>query len=247
MSKGTIYGYCRVSTRSQSIDRQVENIKKAYPNIAGKDIFKDCYTGHRLDRPEFEKQLSKVQAGDKIVFDEVSRMSRKARDGFNLYMDLYEKGIDLEFLKQPHINTEKYRVLLKRKQAIRDALEGGIEVSDDVIFAIIEKVSMSNIEQDIKQAFKSAEQEAENIKARTREGQRRAVRRGKKIGGVKGGKLYVKKKEPIKAIIREHSRTFGGNMSDDEVMTLANNLRDGLPGATPVFDGAQEETNKQML
>src|SRR5574344_19949 len=37
------------------------------------------------------------------------------------------------------------------------------------------------------------------------------------------------------------------SMSDTEVMTLANNLRDGLPVATPVFDGAQEENIKQML
>ena len=37
------------------------------------------------------------------------------------------------------------------------------------------------------------------------------------------------------------------SMSDDEVMTLANNLRDGLPVATPVFDGAQEENIKEML
>ena len=37
------------------------------------------------------------------------------------------------------------------------------------------------------------------------------------------------------------------SMSDSEVMTLANNLRDGLPVATPVFDGAQEENIKEML
>ena len=37
------------------------------------------------------------------------------------------------------------------------------------------------------------------------------------------------------------------SMSDDEVMVLANNLRDGLPVATPVFDGAQEENIKEML
>ena len=36
-------------------------------------------------------------------------------------------------------------------------------------------------------------------------------------------------------------------MSDAEVMTLANNIRDGLPVATPVFDGAQEENIKEML
>jgi DNA-directed RNA polymerase subunit beta len=37
------------------------------------------------------------------------------------------------------------------------------------------------------------------------------------------------------------------SMSDAEVMTLANNLRDGLPVATPVFDGAQEENIKELL
>ncbi|NLK85752.1 MAG: DNA-directed RNA polymerase subunit beta [Aeromonadales bacterium] len=37
------------------------------------------------------------------------------------------------------------------------------------------------------------------------------------------------------------------SMTDEQVMILANNLRDGLPVATPVFDGAQEENIKEML
>lgn len=36
-------------------------------------------------------------------------------------------------------------------------------------------------------------------------------------------------------------------MSDEEVMTLAQNLRDGMPVATPVFDGASEESIKELL
>ena len=35
--------------------------------------------------------------------------------------------------------------------------------------------------------------------------------------------------------------------SDDEIVTLANNLKNGLPMATPVFDGASEEEIKKML
>jgi DNA-directed RNA polymerase subunit beta len=36
-------------------------------------------------------------------------------------------------------------------------------------------------------------------------------------------------------------------LNDDEIMTLANNLREGVPFATPVFDGATEEEIKTML
>jgi DNA-directed RNA polymerase subunit beta len=35
--------------------------------------------------------------------------------------------------------------------------------------------------------------------------------------------------------------------SDSEIITLANNLRNGVPMATPVFDGASEEEIKKML
>jgi len=38
-----------------------------------------------------------------------------------------------------------------------------------------------------------------------------------------------------------------GELSDDEVLTLANNLRKGLPVATPVFDGAKEHELKELL
>ena len=37
------------------------------------------------------------------------------------------------------------------------------------------------------------------------------------------------------------------SLSDDEIEELANNLRDGVPMATPVFDGASEEEIKQLL
>lgn len=53
--------------------------------------------------------LKVVKAGDTIVFDEVSRMGRTADEGFELYKELYEKGVELVFLKEPHINTEVYK------------------------------------------------------------------------------------------------------------------------------------------
>lgn len=50
-----IYGYVRISTAKQNIDRQVRNIKKIYPDAI---IIKEIYTGSTLDRPEWKKGYS---------------------------------------------------------------------------------------------------------------------------------------------------------------------------------------------
>lgn len=50
-----------------------------------------------------------LKRGDTVIFDSVSRMSRNAEEGFQLYMELLEKGINLEFINEPHINTDYYK------------------------------------------------------------------------------------------------------------------------------------------
>ena len=73
------FGYCRISTGRQNIERQERNIKTAFPDAV---IVKEVYTGTKFQgRKELEKILEKVQAGDTIIFDSVSRMSRDAEEG----------------------------------------------------------------------------------------------------------------------------------------------------------------------
>ena len=67
------------------------------------------YTGTSTTRPEWLKLYRILRAGDMVVFDSVSRMSRNAEEGFALYEDLYHKGIRLVFLKEHHIDTETYK------------------------------------------------------------------------------------------------------------------------------------------
>ena len=93
-----IYGYCRISTKKQSIDRQIRNIEREFPNAT---IYKEAFTGTKIDRPEWNKLNRKLKFGDTIVFDEVSRMSRNAKEGFALYQRLFKIGINLVFLKEP--------------------------------------------------------------------------------------------------------------------------------------------------
>ena len=102
-----IYGYCRISTNKQNIERQVRNILAAYPSAI---IVKEVYTGTKFQgRKELDKILKTIRPNDTIVFDSVSRMSRNSDEGYTLYEELFNKGITLVFLKEPHINTDTYK------------------------------------------------------------------------------------------------------------------------------------------
>lgn len=213
-----IYGACRVSTRKQSIDRQIRNIKDIYPDAV---IIKEAYTGRKINRPVFEALLKKVKPGDTIVFDEVSRMCRNEEEGFQTYKDLYARGINLVFLKEPHINTAVYKTALERQ--IQLAVSTGNQATDDLINAIadaINKYAMTLLEEQIKLAFRQAQHEVEFLSMRTKEGQQTAVLNGKTIGIEKGRKLTIKKEAPAKELILKHNIDFGGTLNDIETMKI---------------------------
>lgn len=92
MSKSTIFGYARISTMKQRIERQIDNIKREYP---GAVIITEEYTGTTTDRPKWNKLVEQIKKeyvkGTEVtlVFDEVSRMSRNAKEGFEDYKMLW--------------------------------------------------------------------------------------------------------------------------------------------------------------
>ena len=49
-----IYGYARISRKEQSIDRQIRNIRAAYPDV---HIVQEAYTGRTMQRPEWDSFL----------------------------------------------------------------------------------------------------------------------------------------------------------------------------------------------
>ena len=205
-----IYGYCRVSTRRQELVRQEKNIKEVYPDAV---IIKEKYTGTSMNREEWQKLMKRVKEGNTIVFDSVSRMSRNAQEGFEAYEELYTRGVNLVFIKEPHINTEVYRT------AINNSIQmtGG---NVDYIIEGINKYLMALAREQIKIAFEQAEKEVKDIQKRVKEGIEIARVNGKQIGGVVGAKYKVKKSAEAKEIIKKHSKTFGGNLNDNEVMKL---------------------------
>lgn len=208
--KNRIYGYCRVSTMKQSIKRQIENIRREYPEAI---IVEEKYTGTTLDRPEWLKIYRVLREGDTVVFDQVSRMSRDAEEGFRIYEELYRKGVNLVFLKEPHINTDTY------KSAVNNSIPlTGTNV--DFILEGVNKYLLSLAKEQIKIAFDQAEKEVEDLHQRTREGIAIARMNGKQIGHPKGSKLTTKKSIKAKDIIKKRSRDFDGNLSDVDLMKL---------------------------
>ena len=217
-----VYGYVRVSTMKQSIERQIRNIKAEYPDAV---IVTDEYTGTKLDRPGWMKLYKTVKDGDTIVFDEVSRMSRDADEGFAVYEDLYRRGVNLIFIKEPHINTATYK----------KAIESGIQMTGtnvDYILEGVNKYLLTLAKEQIKLAVDQAEKEVEFRHQRTREGIRERQEKNERIrmgvedgeirpvGQVKGTKLTTKKSIAAKAIITKRSKDFNGDLSDAEVMKL---------------------------
>ena len=207
------YGYCRISTKKQNIERQERNILAAYPKAI---IRKEAYTGTKTTgRKELERILKEVQPGDTIVFDSVSRMSRNAAEGIDLYMQLMDKGIELVFIKEPHINTETYRQALDNSISLC-----GNEIADIYIEATNKVLRLLATKQ-IQLAFERAQAEVDDLHQRTAEGIETARRNGKQIGQQQGKTLNVKKKAPAIDFIMKNSRAFGGNLTDEQCAAAA--------------------------
>lgn len=203
-----LYGYCRISTMKQSLERQIRNIKAEYPNAV---VITDTYTGTKTDRPGWVKLYKKVKAGDTVVFDSVSRLSRNAEDGYTLYEELYNRGVELVFLKEPHINTSTYK----------KALESNIQMTGtnvDFILEGINKYLLSLAKEQIRLAFEQAEKEVQDLHQRTKEGIETARLNGKQIGLPKGTKLTTRKSVEAKEKILKYSKDFNGTMNDEETM-----------------------------
>ena len=213
-----IYAYCRVSTQHQKIARQITNITAIYPNAT---IIREFFTGTTQNRPQWEKFIPLVKKDDTIVFDSVSRMSRNAEEGFKDYKMLYERGVHLIFLNEPLINTSVFDStrnnllnidITTGNAAVDTFFKGNIELINNFMMALAEE--------QIKAAFDQSEKEVTDLHSRISQGMREAKKNGVKIGLPQGTTLTTKKSLECMAIIKKHSKDFGGTLEDPDVMKL---------------------------
>ena len=94
--KNYIFGYARVSTEQQNLDRQLDALKKYGCDI----IYNEKMTGTKRNRPELSKLLDRMTEGDTVVIESLSRLGRSTKDLIELTELFHQKGVHLVSLKE---------------------------------------------------------------------------------------------------------------------------------------------------
>lgn len=148
------YGYVRVSTKEQNIDRQMSAL--SLENIPIKQIFIDKASGKDFDRVEYQRLLTILEADDELVIKSIDRLGRN-------YDDILEQWQLLTKTKKVHITVLDFPLLDTKNTS--DTITG--KLISDLVLQVLSYVS---------------QMEREQIKQRQMEGIREAQKRGKRFG-----------------------------------------------------------------
>lgn len=76
--KNNVYGYIRVSTREQNIERQMISLQEA--GVSKENIYIDRQSGKNFQRPAYNKMMSLVREGDLIIVKSIDRLGRNYKE-----------------------------------------------------------------------------------------------------------------------------------------------------------------------
>ena len=94
-----IYGYARVSTATQGRDgNSLEEQVSALEQYGCQEIVKEAFTGKTMERPEFQRLLSRLKANDTLVVCKLDRFARTAIQGVQTVRELFERGVKVHIL-----------------------------------------------------------------------------------------------------------------------------------------------------
>lgn len=205
------YGYPRVSTPHQNIERQIRNIRAVCPTAI---MYPEYFTGTTSSgRTQWQKLMARVKKGDTIYFDSISRMSRNAEEGMADYERLYTAGVNLVFLNEPHLDT----AVLDRTVQTLIPMTG---TNVDLILEGINNYLLVYTKEQVRIGFEQSEKEVMDLRKRTKEGLLTAKINGKVLGRPGNKKYETKRAKSAKADIRKMSKYFDGNMSDTDVIRV---------------------------
>ena len=217
---GKLYGYARVSTQTQRLDRQIRSIEEYAGGRKIERIYKEKFTGRG--------RLKAVKPGDTIIFDSVSRMSRTAEEGYQLYMQLLHDGVELVFINEPHISTAYYKKMQAQKVKIATSGKASVDKLIQTVLDAITEFQNDETREKIRVAFEQSQKEVDDLHTRIAAGiqatkannENLPKAQRKQIGRASGQKVETKKAKEAKEKIRKMSKDFDGNMSDKEILEL---------------------------
>lgn len=150
------FAYMRISTKEergkQKFTRQEQAIerwcKENDAEITDRRIYKDDASGKSFDRKAWKELESDVQTGDTIVFKDICRFTREYEKGYQKYMELLNKGINLVFIDNPTIGTEyiKNMIGIAEKQENRIAKKS---LKDTIELLILVELDRAEKEREI--------------------------------------------------------------------------------------------------
>lgn len=101
-----IYAYCRVSTKGQAKDgNSLEVQEKAVKEAGATEIYADTFTGTKAHRPELDKLLNVIVAGDTLIVTKLDRIARSATQGIELIQNLLDKGVTVNILNMGKLDN----------------------------------------------------------------------------------------------------------------------------------------------
>lgn len=202
------YGYCSAANPAQNMEAQARNILKEFPEAV---ILKEKYTIKKKERPEWDRMMGTLSPGDTLVFDSVMRMGRSKEDALRCYEFLMERGVTMVFLKERYIDASVYRRLAS---GLREAGKGSI--APEKLINCVKSLA----QEQIKLVFERSEAELEKLRRKTSKGMEAAAKKGRISGRKAGVKVETKLAKRCKELIRKHSKAFGGELSDPELISL---------------------------
>lgn len=98
-----VYGYARVSTEEQNLDRQIDALVSA--GVLPENIYKEKISGTKRNRPELDRLLDVLSADDTIIISDLTRISRSSKDLLNIVDKIKEKKANIKSLKDDWLDT----------------------------------------------------------------------------------------------------------------------------------------------
>lgn len=152
-----VYGYCRVSTKHQSLKRQIDALITY--GVKEENIYIDEMTGTVLERKGLNSLKSVLNSGDTLVVKEIDRLGRNRKQTTELIKEFIDKDIDIIALDIPYLKEFILKEIKKNK--------GFLEIMASTLLSLLLEV---------------AEQERNKIIIRTKEGKEKALEAGVKFG-----------------------------------------------------------------
>jgi DNA invertase Pin-like site-specific DNA recombinase len=94
---------CPLSTYGQTLDAQLEQLRKA--GCSSRNIYREKVTGARADRRELNRMLGKLACGDVVTVTRIDRLARSTFDLFAIVKQIVDAKAQFRSLAEPWADT----------------------------------------------------------------------------------------------------------------------------------------------